>query len=141
MLVTQVVLALWMWLAPVHKPHPKISKAEQAAIDVAKQWPAGTASKFFGVMYTEDTAICKPSADPACVREKVALRGTPHVWRNTLAGPLAEHHQKQLAELRRGAIIVEVDEGCGDGQENQVLLVVKAKQVSAVLAQTISCNE
>ncbi|MFT3693541.1 MAG: hypothetical protein QM831_10410 [Kofleriaceae bacterium] len=136
-----IALALMLLWAPKQKPRPKPTKAEQAAIDVAKQWPANAAAKFFGVMYTEDTAICKPSSDPACVKEKVALRGTPHVWRRTLSGPLAEHHHAQIDQLGRGAITVEVDDGCGDGQETQVLLVVKAKQVIAVFAQTVSCSE
>lgn len=137
-----VLLALVMAWAPAHtRPRPKPTKAEQAAIDVAKQWPATAAAKFFGVLYTEDTAICKPSSDPACVKEKVALRGTPHVWRRSLSGALQANHAKQIDQLGRGAIIVEVDDGCGDGQETQVLLVVKTKQVIAVLAQTISCSE
>jgi hypothetical protein len=66
-------------------------------------------------------------------------RASTKIWHRTLGGPLAAQ-LAHLTMLARGAIIFELDEGC-DGTSNQTLVVVKAKQVSAVLAQTATCTE
>src|SRR5690349_8026434 len=73
------------------------TKAQLAAIQLASQWlaalPSGatgplTARPFFAVIYDDKGTPCPPTSDARCLRDKLAAKGTPHVWLRTLAGPL-----------------------------------------------------
>jgi hypothetical protein len=127
---------------------PPPTKAQLAAIRLARSWLAAlpngvdaiaplTAKPFFAVIYDDAGTPCPPASDAACLRTKLAPEGKPHIWGNTLGGPL-------LAERARlhdaSTIVVELDGGC-DGTESQTLVVTKRGKVLAVLAQTIACNE
>ncbi|CAN5246129.1 hypothetical protein BH11MYX1_BH11MYX1_35380 [soil metagenome] len=148
--------------AGAKKRPAQLGKAEAAAQKVAEQWiiamhfgggkPAATAltqTPFFSIAATDDNAT--PCAETpattggqlaaalACLHDHIAPKGTAKVWHRTLGGPLAAQ-TKHIAELAKGSIIFELDEGC-DGTSNQTLVIVKGKQVSAVLAQTAACTE
>jgi hypothetical protein len=128
------------------KPAP-LTKAQTAAIRLATDWLAAlpnnataklTAKPFFAAIYGEEQTPCPPSDNPTCLHDKLAPRGKPHLWLHTLGGPLAAAQAKRLAD--KAAIVVELDEGC-DGTENQTLVMVKGKLVTAVLAQIATCSE
>ena len=135
------------------KPKPP-TKAEQAALQFATDWvdklghAVGeakplTAPRFTALALTDEESPCPETttADKGlpCLHDKVSPKGKAAVWRHTLGGPLASH-QKTIDQLAKGAIVVEFDEGC-DGSENQLLVIVKGKQVIAAFAQTASCSE
>src|SRR3569833_2985216 len=92
---------------------------------------------------SDEAAACPETATAdkglPCLHDKVSPKGKAALWRHTRGGPLAAH-QKTIDQLAKGAIVVEFDEGC-DGTENQLLVVVKGKQVIGAFAQTTSCNE
>jgi hypothetical protein len=121
------------------------TKAQLAAIQLASDWLAAlptnaaklTGKPFFAVIYAEEGTPCPPSDNATCLRDKLAAKGKPRLWRHTLGGPLAAQ-TKKLED--KAAIVVELDEGC-DGTENQTLIVVKNKKVTAVMAQTATCSE
>ena len=119
------------------------TRLQQAAIDLATAWlaklPTGApvTKPFFAVIYDDEGTPCPPSDNATCLKDKLAAKGKPHIWRHTLGGPLAAQ-AKKLDD--KSSIVVELDEGC-DGTENQTLIVVKAKTVIAVLAQTATCSE
>ena len=143
------------------RPPPKLSTSEAAAQTVVTRWitemhfgggpqaaTSLTQTPFFSIAATDDATPCAeataktPAAlasSLACLHDHIAPKGTPKVWHRTLGGPLAAQ-MKRIAELAKGSIIFELDEGC-DGTSNQTLVVVKGKQVSAVLAQTAACSE
>lgn len=126
------------------KPAPP-TKAQLAAIQLASAWLAAlptdpaklTGKPFFAVIYTDEGTPCPPSTTTTCLRDKLAAKGKPRLWRRTLGGPLVAQ-TKKLED--RAAIVVELDEGC-DGTENQTLIVVKNKKVMAVVAQIATCSE
>ena len=128
-------------------PHrAKPTKAELDAIQLATKWLAAlpngattplTARAFFAVIYDDEGTPCPPATDAKCLHDKLAAKGTPHVWMHTLGGPLKAQHAR-LAD--KAAIVIELDEGC-DGTENQTLIVTKAGKVSAVMSQTTECSE
>jgi len=135
------------------KPKPP-SKAELAAFQLATDWVDKlghavaeakplTAPRFTALALTDEAAACPETATAdkglPCLHDKVSPKGKAALWRHTLGGPLAAH-QKTIDQLAKGAIVVEFDEGC-DGTENQLLVVVKGKQVIGAFAQTTSCNE
>lgn len=135
------------------KPKPP-TKAEAAALQLATEWVDKlghavaevrplTAPRFTALALTDEAPACPETttADKglACLHDKVAPKGKAALWRHTLGGPLAAH-QKTIDQLARGAIVVEFDEGC-DGTENQLLVIVKAKQVIGAFAQTAACSE
>ncbi len=129
-------------------PHGRVkpTKAQLEAIQLASKWLAAlpkdvtaplTAKSFFAVIYGDDGTPCPPASDAKCLREKLAPKGTPHVWMHTLGGPL----KAQRARLvDRTTIVIELDDGC-DGTETQTLIVTKAGKVTAVMAQTTECSE
>lgn len=141
----------------VAKPKPKLvkpTKAEQAALDLASDWVAKlaesttaarklTSPKLVSVVLTDEAAPCPEtkSADRglACLHDKLSAKGKPALWRHTLGGPLAKH-VTDIDRLAKGAVVVQIDEGC-DGTENQVLLVIKDKLVIGAFAQTYGCSE
>ncbi|MEO6771843.1 MAG: hypothetical protein ABI467_02345 [Kofleriaceae bacterium] len=135
------------------KPKPP-SRSELAALQLATSWVDKlghaaaearplTASRFTALALTDETTACPQTATAGpgltCLHDKVSPTGKAAVWGHTLGGPLAAH-QTSIDHLARGAIVVQFDEGC-DGTENQVLVIVKGKQVIAAFAQTISCSE
>jgi len=135
------------------KPKPP-TKTELAALQLATDWVDKlghataevrplTAPRFTALALTDEAAACPETttADKglACLHDKVSPKGKAALWRHTLGGPLAAH-QKTIDQLARGAIVVEFDEGC-DGSENQLLVIVKGKQVIAAFAQTAACSE
>ena len=135
------------------KPKPP-SKTELAALEVATDWVDKlghavaearplTAARFTSLALTDDGPACPETTTAAkglpCLHDKVSPKGKAALWRHTLGGPLAAH-QKTIDQLARGAIVVELDEGC-DGTENQMLVIVKGKQVIGAFAQTASCSE
>jgi hypothetical protein len=127
--------------AEAKKPPPP-TKAQLAAIQLASDWlaapnsPKLTGKPFFTVVYGEAGKVeCNAAA---CLKDKLAAKGKPHLWKRNLGGPLAAAKLKILDD--KAAIVVELDEGC-DGTENQTLIVVKNKKVTAVLAQTAACSE
>ena len=139
------------------KPRPP-SKAEAAALKVAASWIAAmhfgeatrpvarglTARRMWSIAADDHGAVC-PESDSAatglaCLHQKITPAGKPRLWRRTLDGPLAAHVHR-IDAVARGGIVVELDEGCGGSTENQMLLVIKNKQVTAALAQTITCAE
>ena len=135
------------------KPKPP-TKAELAALQLATEWVdklghavaevrSLTAPRFTALALTDEAPACPEttSADKGlpCLHDKVAPKGKAALWRHTLGGPLAAH-QKAIDQLARGAIVVEFDEGC-DGTENQLLVIVKGKQVIGAFAQTAACSE
>jgi hypothetical protein len=135
------------------KPKPP-SKAEQAALQLATDWVDKlghavaevrtlTAPRFTALALTDDGPACPETttADKGlpCLHDKVSPKGKAAIWRHTLGGPLAAH-QKTIDQVARGAIVVEFDEGC-DGTENQLLVIVKGKQVVGAFAQTAACSE
>jgi hypothetical protein len=139
---------------PAAKKLKPPSKAELAALQLATDWVDKlghaaseartlTAPRFTTLALTDDGIACPETttADKgvACLHDKVSPKGKAALWRHTLGGPLASH-QKTIDALARGAIVVELDEGC-DGTENQLLVIVKGKQVIAAFAQTASCSE
>ena len=141
----------WLWIVLVatadakpKRPTPP-TKAELAAIQLASDWLAAlptnaaklTGKPFFAVIYADEGTPCPPSTTATCLHDKLAAKGKPHLWRHTLGGPLAAQ-AKKLED--KAAIVVELDEGC-DGTENQTLIVVKNKKVTAVMAQTATCSE
>jgi len=139
------------------KPKPKSlkpTKAEQAALDLATDWVAKlaeapvaarklSAPKLVSLALTDEASPCPESSSAdrgiACFHDKVTPKGKPAIWRHTLGGPLASHAAK-IDQLAKGAIVVQLDEGC-DGTENQLLLVVKNKLVIGAFAQTAACSE
>ena len=143
-LVVVVVIATAASAAPHRRAKP--TKAQLEAIELASKWLAAlpnaatvplTAKPFFAVIYDDGGAPCPPANDAKCLREKLAPKGTPHVWMHTLFGPL-KAHRARLAD--QTTIVIELDEGC-DGTETQTLIVTKAGKVSAVMSQTIECSE
>src|SRR3569623_2252897 len=135
------------------KPMPP-SMAELAAFQLATYWGDKlghavaeakplTAPRCTALARTDEAAACPETATAdkglPCLHDKVSPKGKAALWRHTLGGPLAAH-QKTIDQLAKGAIVVEFDEGC-DGTENQLLVVVKGKQVIGAFAQTTSCNE
>jgi hypothetical protein len=126
------------------KPIP-LTKAQLAAIQLATDWLAAlptntaklTGKPFFAVIYADEGTPCPPSDNATCLRDKLAAKGKPHLWRHTLGGPIAAQ-TKKLED--KAAIVVELDEGC-DGTDNQTLIIVKNKKVTAVMAQTATCSE
>ena len=143
-LAVVVVIATAASAAPHGRSKP--TKAQLEAIQLASKWLAAlpnaataplTAKPFFAVIYADEGTPCPPASDAKCLREKLAPKGTPHVWMHTLGGPLKSQHTR-LAD--RTAIVIELDEGC-DGTENQTLIVTKGGKVSAVMAQTTECSE
>ena len=139
---------------PVAKKPKPPSKTELAALQLATEWVDKlghavaevrplTEPRFTALALTDDGIACPETttADKGlpCLHDKVSPKGKAAIWRHTLDGPLAAH-QKTIDGLARGAIVVELDEGC-DGTENQLLVIVKAKQVVGAFAQTASCSE
>jgi hypothetical protein len=139
---------------PVAKKPKPPSKTELAALQLATEWVDKlghavaearplTAPRFTALALTDDGIACPETttADKGllCLHDKVSPKGKAAIWRHTLGGPLAAH-QKAIDALARGAIVVELDEGC-DGTENQLLVIVKGKQVVGAFAQTASCSE
>jgi hypothetical protein len=139
---------------PAAKKLKPPSKAELAALQLATDWVDKlghavaeakplSAPRFTALALTDDGAVCPEttSADKGlpCLHDKVSPKGKAALWRHTLGGPLAGH-QKTIDQLAKGAIVVELDEGC-DGTENQLLVIVKGKQVIGAFAQTASCSE
>jgi hypothetical protein len=134
------------------KPKPP-SKAELAALQLATDWVDKlghavaeakplTAPKLVSLaVISEDIACRGTTADQGlpCFHDKVSPKGKAAIWRHTLGGPLAQQ-QKLIDQTARGAIVVEFDEGC-DGTENQLLVIVKGKQVVGAFAQVTSCSE
>lgn len=155
-----LIVSLLGATADARRP-PRLDKAEAAAQQVVEQWitamhfgsarPAATSltqTPFFSIAATDDATPCAETiaktpaqlaTSLACLHDHIAPRGTAKLWHRTLGGPLAAQ-LAHLSALARGAIIFELDEGC-DGTSNQTLVVVKAKLVSAVLAQTATCTE
>jgi hypothetical protein len=139
-----IVLVTTADAKPAKKPTPP-TKAQLAAIQLATDWlaelPTNTAKltgkPFFAVIYADEGTPCPPSDNVTCLRDKLAAKGKPHLWRHTLGGPLVAQ-TKKLDD--KAAIVVELDEGC-DGTDNQTLIVVKNKKVTAVMAQTATCSE
>lgn len=135
-----------------HKPKPP-TKAELAAMQLATDWVDKlghavseakplTAAKLTSLAFSEGDPLCRAmTADQGlpCFHDKVSPKGKAAVWRHTLGGPLAAQ-QKLIDQLARGAVVVEFDEGC-DGTENQVLVIVKGKQVIGAFAQVTGCSE
>ncbi len=142
-------------------PPPKPSKAEAAAQAIAKQWLAAmhfgsgkhaatalTQVPFFSIAATDDSTPCAETtaktaaqldAALGCLHDHIAPKGEPKIWHRTLGGPLAAQ-MKTIAELAKGSILFEIDEGC-DGTSNETIVVVHGAKVSAVLAQTAACTE
>lgn len=139
------------------KPKLKVlkpTKAEQAAVDLAADWvaklaesaPAArklTAPKLVSLALTDQAEPCPEATTAdrglACFHAKVTPKGKPTVWRHTLGGPLAGR-AAEIDRLAKGGVVVQLDEGC-DGTENQLLIVVKNKLVTAAFAQTYGCSE
>jgi len=157
-----IFVCLFASLAEARKqPPPKLRKAEAAAQTIATRWTTAmhfgsgtqaatslTQIPFFSIAATDETTPCAETTAKtaaalgtslACLHDHVAPKGMPKLWHRTLGGPLAAQ-MKNIAELAKGSIIFELDEGC-DGTSNQTLVFVKGKQVSAVLAQTAACTE
>ncbi len=154
------ILCLLFGFAEAKKPPPP-SKVESAAQKIVEQWITAmhfgggtqaatslTQTPFFSIAATDEATPCAETTAKtatalrtalACLHDHIAPRGTPKVWHRTLGGPLAAQ-MKNIAALAKGSLIFELDEGC-DGTSNQTLVVVKGKQVSAVLAQTAACSE
>lgn len=130
---------------PRRKQPTPPTKAQLAALQLASDWLAAlptdpaklTGKPFFAVIYADEGTPCPPSNNTTCLRDKLVAKGKPRLWRHTLGGPLVAQ-TKQLED--KAAIVVELDEGC-DGTENQTLIVVKNKKVTAVMAQTATCSE
>ncbi len=128
---------------PVKKKPAPPTKAQLAAIDIAGAWlaklPTGApvGKPFFAVLYDDTGTRCPPSDNATCLQTKLVAVGKPHIWRHTLGGPLAAE-AKRLED--KAAIVVELDEGCDD-TENQTLIVVKNTKVIAVMGQTATCSE
>ena len=132
-------------------PKRKPTKAEQAALDLATAWVAKladgprslTSPKLISIALTGEAAPCPMTASAArglpCLQTNVTPKGKPTIWRHTLGGPLVAH-AATINQLAKGAIVVEVDDGC-DGSENQLLLVIKNKLVIGAFAQTYECSE
>jgi hypothetical protein len=137
------------------KPRPlKPTKAEQAALDLATDWVAKlgesaaaarklSSPKLVSLALTDEANPCPEASNAdrglACFHDKVAPKGKPAIWRHTLGGPLKPHGAK-IDQLAKGAIVIQLDEGC-DGTENQLLIVVKGKLVTGAFAQTYACSE
>lgn len=160
MVRSSLVLACNAWLVATaaakpaaRKPKPP-SKTELAALQLATDWVDKlghavaeakplTAPRFTALALTDDAPACPEttSADKGlpCLHDKVSPKGKAHLWHHTLGGPLAAH-QKAIDQVAKGAIVVELDEGC-DGTENQLLVIVKGKQVIGAFAQTTACSE
>jgi hypothetical protein len=159
---TRALLIVCLLGAPAAaKRPPRLDQAAAAAQQVVEQWvtamhfgsgrPSATSltqTPFFSIAATDDATPCAETTAKtpaqlatalACLHDHIAPKGTAKIWHRTLGGPLAAQ-LAHLTMLARGAIIFELDEGC-DGTSNQTLVVVKAKQVSAVLAQTATCTE
>ena len=129
-----------------------LTKAEQAAIDLAAQWVAKladgprslTSPKLVSIAFTDQTATCPMAATAArglpCLQTNVTPKGKPTIWRHTLGGPLVAHAATINQLAKGGGVVVQLDEGC-DGSENQVLLVIKNKLVVGAFAQTYDCTE
>jgi hypothetical protein len=127
------------------------TKAEQAALDLATEWVAKlagdprslTSPKLVSIALTDEAGPCPMATSAArglpCLQANVTPKGKPTIWRHTLGGPLAAH-AATINQLAKGAIVVQLDEGC-DGSDNQLLLVIKNKLVIGVFAQTYECSE
>ena len=136
---------------PRVKPHP-LTKAEQAALELAAAWVAKladgprslTSPKLVSIVLTAETATCPMATSAAnglpCLQTNVAPKGKPTIWRHTLGGPLVAHAATINQLAKGGGIVVQLDEGC-DGNENQLLLVIKNKLVIGAFAQTYECSE
>ncbi|HEY1547565.1 MAG TPA: hypothetical protein VGG28_07090 [Kofleriaceae bacterium] len=136
------------------KKPPPLTSAQVAAIKLATAWVdklghsaadarAITATKLRSLALTDDRVDCPETttadAGLPCLHDKVTPKGKAAIWRHTLGGPLAAH-QKTIDDLARHATAVVFDEGC-DGTETMVIVIVDAKQVIAVFAQTMECSE
>lgn len=127
------------------------TKAEQAALNLATEWVAKladgprslTSPKLISIALIAEAAPCPMATSAArglpCLQTNVTPKGKPTIWRHTLGGPLVAH-TATINQLAKGAIVVQLDDGC-DGSENQLLLVIKNKLVIGAFAQTYECSE
>ena len=130
----------------------QVTKAEQAALDLAAEWVAKladgprslTSPKLVSIAFGDENTICPMAATAArglpCLQTKVTPKGKPTIWRHTLGGPLVAH-AATINQLARGGVVIQLDEGCDDSTESQLLLVIKNKLVIGAFAQTYTCSE
>ena len=146
-----LVLVAALSSAAEANPRSKPTKAEQAALGVAAEWVAKladgprnlTSPRLVSIAFADDTIVCPMATSAArglpCLQTKITPKGKPTIWRHTLGGPLVAH-AATIDQLAKGAIVVQLDEGC-DGAENQLLLVIKDRLVIGAFAQTYECSE